>query len=54
MPTYDYRCDACKKKFSLVMTVSEHDTKRVRCPKCKSVRVTQQIQSFYAVTSSKS
>lgn len=54
MPTYDYRCDKCGKRFSLKMTVAEHDTKRARCPKCRSLRVTQQFLGFFAQTSKKS
>ncbi len=54
MPTYDYICNKCRKKFTAVMTISEHDKKKVRCPKCSSVRVEQQYHSFFAVTSKKS
>ncbi len=54
MPTYDYLCEKCKNGFSLVLSISEHDKKKVRCPKCKSTRVKQQISSFQAVTSKKS
>ena len=39
MPSYDYICRKCGKKFTLVMTISEHDSKKIRCPKCSSVRV---------------
>jgi len=54
MPTYDFRCEKCKKKFSLMMTISEYEKKKIRCPKCKSTRVKQQISSFQAITSKKS
>jgi putative FmdB family regulatory protein len=54
MPTYDYICKKCGNKFSLLMTVSAHDAKKVRCPKCKSVRVEQELKTFFAVTSRKS
>ena len=54
MPTYDFRCEKCKKKFTLMMTISEYESKKVRCPKCKSTRVKQQISSFQAITSKKS
>ncbi|MBW1681502.1 MAG: zinc ribbon domain-containing protein [Deltaproteobacteria bacterium] len=54
MPTYEYKCEKCKKKFDLTMTIREYETKRIRCPKCKSTRVKQQISSFQAVTSKKS
>jgi putative FmdB family regulatory protein len=54
MPTYDFRCEKCKKKFTLTMTISEYENKKHRCPKCKSTRIKQQITSFQAITSKKS
>ncbi len=54
MPTYEFRCNKCNKKFSLVMSMAEYDKKKPKCPKCGSSRVEQQIQPFYAVTSKKS
>ena len=54
MPTYEFKCEKCKKRFSLMMTISEYENKKIRCPKCKSVRVKQQITSFEAITSNKS
>ena len=43
MPSYEYACKACKKTFTLILTMSEHDKKRVACPKCKSTKVEQQL-----------
>lgn len=54
MPTYEYICEKCKKHFSLTITIAEHEKKKIRCPKCKTVRVKQQITSFQAITSKKS
>lgn len=54
MPQYEYICKDCSKKFSQVMTINEHDHKKVACPKCGSKKVEQQYSSFYAVTSHKS
>lgn len=54
MPTYEYICRKCGKNFSLLMSISEHDRKKARCPKCKSLRVEQRLLSFYCVTSKKS
>jgi len=54
MPTYEYLCKKCRKKFSLFMSISAHDEKKVRCPKCKSTQVEQRLNSFVAVTSKKS
>jgi len=55
MPTYEYRCAACNKKFAVTTTVSEHDRKRPVCPNCKSNRkVSQILSSFIVKTSRKS
>ena len=54
MPTYDFRCEKCNKKFSLQLSITEYDKTKFRCPKCKSTRVKQQIAPFQAVTSKKS
>ncbi|MCX7885862.1 MAG: zinc ribbon domain-containing protein [Verrucomicrobiae bacterium] len=54
MPTYDYKCLSCQKKFSVRMTITEHEKRKAKCPKCGSQKLEQQIQSFYAITSKKS
>lgn len=54
MPEYEYSCKECHKKFSVVLTVDQHDHKRIVCPKCGSKKVEQQFTPFYAVTSHKS
>ena len=45
MPTYDFRCTACKKAFAATMTWTEFDRKRgkARCPKCGKTRNVEQI-----------
>lgn len=53
MPLYEYVCRKCHKKFSDVMTIKEHETKKVQCPKCKSQEVDHVIEPFFAKTSSK-
>lgn len=54
MPIYDFNCEKCKKKFTLVMSISEYEKTKFRCPKCKSTRVKQAIMPFQVVTSRKS
>ena len=54
MPTYEYECEKCKKKFSVVQSISEHGSTKVSCPKCKSAKVKQRISLFTAKTSRKS
>ena len=54
MPTYEYVCPQCKKRFSLVMSIKDHDRRRIKCPKCANTRVAQTVQGFFATTSKKS
>ena len=54
MPTYEYRCDKCKKRFTVIESISQHDRKRKSCPKCKSRKVSQIFTPFYAKTIKKS
>ncbi len=54
MPTYEYLCESCKKKFSLIQSLKEHEKAKVTCPKCKSRKVKQLISVFMAKTSRKS
>jgi len=54
MPTYEYLCTKCQEAFSVVMSMSEHDKAKVRCPACKGSKVVQQYSTFYAKTSKKS
>lgn len=54
MPTYEYMCNKCNKPFTLLLSISEYEKKKIRCPKCKSTRVKQQITSFQTITSKKS
>jgi len=54
MPVYDFRCGGCGKKFSLSMSISEREHKRIKCPKCSSSKAEPVFSSFFAKTSRKS
>jgi putative FmdB family regulatory protein len=54
MPTYEFKCKQCGKKFTLDETYSDHDRHDEKCPKCGSKEVEQLISSVYAKTSKKS
>jgi putative FmdB family regulatory protein len=54
MPSYEFKCEKCNRDFTLLLTVSEHEKTKFRCPKCKSTRVKQQIGSVQVLTSKKS
>ncbi|MEI9479422.1 MAG: zinc ribbon domain-containing protein [Deltaproteobacteria bacterium] len=53
MPSYDYRCPECKKKFSVMLTMKQHDARKAKCPKCGGKKVEQQISHFMTKTSRK-
>ena len=54
MPTYDYECKKCGHQFSLVMSMEQHDKKKVTCPKCKSEEVKHGVEPVFVTTSKKS
>ena len=54
MPTYDYRCTKCGKRFSLIESIIEHGHRRPACPKCRSKSVTRILAAFFAKTARKS
>jgi putative FmdB family regulatory protein len=54
MPTYEYRCEKCKKAFTRMENISSHGRKKPACPKCKSTNVSQVFTPFYAKTVKKS
>lgn len=43
MPSYDYRCLDCKRRFSIFMSYSEYGQIPVHCPHCSSVKVQRRI-----------
>jgi len=54
MPTYEYQCGKCGKRFSVVQRISEHAGRAPACPKCKSRSTRQLLSSFFAKTGKKS
>ncbi len=54
MPIYQYKCHKCRKAFERVEAISEHGSKRISCPKCRSRGVSQVLGTFFASTSKKS
>jgi putative FmdB family regulatory protein len=54
MPTYQYRCEKCGKKFERTETISEHEALKLKCPKCGSNKVSFVPGNVYVVTSKKS
>jgi len=54
MPSYDFKCKKCGKRFSTKLTVDELESRRYKCPKCGSKAVEKLVTSFFAQTSKKS
>ncbi len=53
MPLYEYECQNCKKIFTEVLTLKEHERGEMACPSCGSKEVRQLISPFIAHTASK-
>jgi putative FmdB family regulatory protein len=54
MPTYEFKCNSCKKEFSLRMPVQDYDGKKTyKCPGCGSTDTKRIFSRFMAVTSKK-
>jgi putative FmdB family regulatory protein len=47
MPIYEFKCQACGEGFETYRTMSE-GAKGLKCPKCGSSKVTQQLSCFSA------
>jgi len=45
MPIYEYRCDACKRRFSALVGVVAGDA-QVACPRCGGVKLTKLMSRF--------
>jgi putative FmdB family regulatory protein len=55
MPTYEFVCHHCEKRFSADMHISEHERDVPKCPSChRKDGVEKLLSTFTAVTSHKS
>ena len=57
MPTYEFLCQKCKKRFELVWSLEQYDRemkRKPKCPKCGSTSVVRQISAVEVKTSKKS
>lgn len=43
MPTYDFICNACQKRFDIFLTYSEYGVKPVHCVHCNSADVRRRM-----------
>jgi putative FmdB family regulatory protein len=44
MPTYEFRCQDCRKKFEVFLTYSQYDDHKTACPACQSLRLVRVIR----------
>jgi putative FmdB family regulatory protein len=54
MPTYDYTCLNCNKRFDVFFTFSEYGTRPVTCPHCQSKKVRRGIPRIRVAKSEES
>jgi putative FmdB family regulatory protein len=54
MPHYEFFCYACKKTFSKILALADHEEGKVTCPHCGSHKIEQRWSAFSAITSRKS
>jgi putative FmdB family regulatory protein len=57
MPTYEFLCEKCGKKFEQIWSLSEYDKRskeKTKCPSCASVRVVRTLSMVQVKTSKKS
>lgn len=47
MPIYEYRCDACCKRFEVLRRMGE-GTDGLACPECGSETIVRQLSTFAA------
>jgi len=43
MPSYDFRCLDCKRRFEVYLSYSEYGKQNLQCPRCGSVQVQRRI-----------
>ncbi len=46
MPTYEYKCEKCKKQFKVFFKTFISDDERVQCPYCQSTDAERLFSSF--------
>lgn len=43
MPTYEYRCLNCRRRFEVYLSYEEYDKQQIHCPNCQSKHITRRI-----------
>jgi putative FmdB family regulatory protein len=43
MPSYEFRCLDCKRRFEVYLSYSEYGKQNLQCPRCKSTQIQRRI-----------
>jgi putative FmdB family regulatory protein len=43
MPTYDFRCLNCRKRFDVFLSYSDYESAKINCPHCGSDQIQRKI-----------
>ncbi len=54
MPVYEYYCEKCEREVQLTLSIREHDTGAIKCPKCGAKGLRPLLSTFSSQTSRKS
>ena len=54
MPTYEFECKKCEKKFSQLESIASHDKHKEKCPHCGSHDIHNLISAPTVKTTRKS
>jgi putative FmdB family regulatory protein len=54
MPSYEFQCGKCNRKYSMSLSVKQREEGKYKCPKCGSRKSQPVFGNFYAKTAKKS
>ncbi len=54
MPRYEFLCEKCRKPIELIMTISDREKVKPKCPTRKGTKVAPRFSSFVVQTRKKS
>ncbi|NRB38757.1 MAG: zinc ribbon domain-containing protein [Pseudomonadales bacterium] len=54
MPSYQFQCEKCGNRFSIVESMSQHEKHQEKCPQCSSAELKTRLSAVYVKTSKKS
>src|SRR5690606_11454483 len=54
MPLYTYECHSCGNRFVEVMSIDDHEKRKLQCPRCRSQDTEPMIEAAHVVTARKS